>query len=57
MSFVISLTEIVCVALTAATDHDYGNISKRLTGSEGQPFFVLKRLLKFRAVCGILNLY
>ena len=31
--------------------------AKRLTGSEGQPFFVIKRLLKFRAVCGLLNLY
>ncbi|MEE0011137.1 MAG: hypothetical protein ACLU3P_04440 [[Eubacterium] siraeum] len=39
MSFVISLTGVVCVALTAATGHDYGNVSKRLTGSEGQPFF------------------
>ena len=57
VSFVISLTGIVCVALAPATGHDYGNVSKRLTGSEGQPFFVLKRLLKFRAVCGILNLY
>lgn len=57
VSFVISLTGVVCVVLTAATGHDYGNVSKRLTGSEGQPFFVIKRLLKFRAVCGILNLY
>ena len=40
VSFVISLTGVVCVALTAATDHDYGNVSKRLTGSKGQPFFV-----------------
>lgn len=46
VSFVISLTGVVCVVLAPATGHDYGNVSKRLTGSEGQPFFCDKTFVE-----------